>query len=153
MALRETLNNLAATASSRANNAIEAGRLHIKISNEERKITEFILNIGELVLDKLDAGESFDDEVMALYSSVQAAREVIAEAQATIESYRPAPEGAVCTACGAPLSEEAKYCGQCGVKVEEPQRDPSCAACGALLEADVKFCTSCGTKVEEKDEA
>lgn len=150
MALRETLNNLAATASSRANNAIETGRLHIKISNEERKITEFILNIGELVLDKLDAGESFDDEIMALYSSVQAAREVIADAQATIESYHPTPEGPTCSACGAPLSEEAKYCGQCGVKVEEPVLDPTCSACGAVLEEDVKFCTSCGAKVEEK---
>lgn len=152
MALRETLNNLAATASSRANNAIEAGRLHIKISNEERKITEFILNIGELVLDKLDAGEHFDDEIMALYSSVQAAREVIAEAQSTIESYRPAPQGPVCANCGAPLSEEAKFCGQCGTKVAEPESDPTCPACGALLEENVKFCTSCGVKVEEKSE-
>lgn len=152
MALRKTLNNLAATASSRANNAIEAGRLHIKISNEERKITEFILSIGELALDKLDAGETFDDEIMALYSSVQASREVIAEAQATIESYRPAPTEPVCAACGAPLSDEAKYCAQCGAKVEAPEEEevPICPSCGTTLEEDAKFCTSCGTKVEEE---
>ena len=150
MALRETLNNLAATASSRANNAIETGRLHIKISNEERKITEFILSIGELALDKLDAGETFDDEIMALYSSVQASREVIAEAQATIESYRPITVEPVCAACGAAISEDAKYCAQCGAKVEPPEAEPTCPSCGTPLEEDAKFCTSCGTKVEEE---
>ena len=59
MALQEKLNNLAASAGSKVNSAIESGKLHIKINNEERKITEFILNLGELTLDKLDAGETY----------------------------------------------------------------------------------------------
>ena len=76
MALRDKLNSLAAEAASKANTAIENGKLSLKINNEEKKIDEFTLNIGELVLDKLDGGETFDDEIMALYSSIQAAREV-----------------------------------------------------------------------------
>ena len=79
MALRDKLNSLAAEAASKANTAIENGKLSLKINNEEKKIDEFTLNIGELVLDKLDGGETFDDEIMALYSSIQAAREVIAQ--------------------------------------------------------------------------
>ena len=88
MALRDKLNSLAAEAASKANTAIENGKLSLKINNEEKKIDEFTLNIGELVLDKLDGGETFDDEIMALYSSIQAAREVIARARADIEASR-----------------------------------------------------------------
>ena len=63
MALRDKLNSLAAEAASKANTAIENGKLSLKINNEEKKIDEFTLNIGELVLDKLDGGETFDDEI------------------------------------------------------------------------------------------
>ena len=91
MALRDKLNSLAAEAASKANSlaaeaaskantAIENGKLSLKINTEEKKIDEFTLNIGELILDKLDGGETFDDEIMALYSSIQASREVIARA-------------------------------------------------------------------------
>ena len=70
---------------SKANTAIENGKLSLKINNEEKKIDEFTLNIGELILDQLDGGETFDDEIMALYSSIQAARDVITAARADIE--------------------------------------------------------------------
>ena len=70
-------NSLAKDAASKANTAIENGKLSLKINNEEKKIDEFTLNIGELILDQLDGGETFDDEIMALYSSIQAARDVI----------------------------------------------------------------------------
>ena len=97
MALRDKLNSLAAEAASKANTAIENGKLSLKINNEEKKIDEFTLNIGELVLDKLDGGETFDDEIMALYSSIQAAREVIARARADIEASRQGEEAEGCS--------------------------------------------------------
>ena len=81
-------NSLAKDAASKANTAIENGKLSLKINNEEKKIDEFTLNIGELILDQLDGGETFDDEIMALYSSIQAARDVITAARADIEANR-----------------------------------------------------------------
>ena len=81
-------NSLAKDAASKANTAIENGKLSLKINNEEKKIDEFTLNIGELILDQLDGGETFDDEIMALYSSIQAARDVITAASADIEANR-----------------------------------------------------------------
>ena len=107
MALRDKLNSLAAEAASKANTAIENGKLSLKINNEEKKIDEFTLNIGELVLDKLDGGETFDDEIMALYSSIQAAREVIARARADIEASRQ------------------------GEEAEEDALSPTCSSCAA----------------------
>ncbi len=120
-------NSLAKDAASKANTAIENGKLSLKINNEEKKIDEFTLNIGELILDQLDGGETFDDEIMALYSSIQAARDVITAARADIEANRqsagPADEEAddgptVCESCGMPLTENANYCANCGAKVE-----------------------------------
>ena len=113
-------NSLAKDAASKANTAIENGKLSLKINNEEKKIDEFTLNIGELILDQLDGGETFDDEIMALYSSIQAAR---ADIEANRQSAGPADEDvddgpAVCESCGMPLTEDANYCANCGAKVE-----------------------------------
>ena len=80
MALREKIssfavgaaskaNSLAVEAAAKANLAIENSKLNLKIGNEEKKIDTFTVSIGELILDKLDGGETFDDEIMALYSS------------------------------------------------------------------------------------
>ena len=109
-------NSLAKDAASKANTAIENGKLSLKINNEEKKIDEFTLNIGELILDQLDGGETFDAEIMALYSSIQPARDVITAARADIEANRQSagtvPEEeedgpAVCESCGMPQTEDA----------------------------------------------
>ena len=49
-----------------------------------------------------------------------------------------------CTNCGASLSDNAKFCPECGTKVV---RAVFCAECGTKLEAGAKFCPECGTKV------
>ena len=69
MALKDKLTSIATTVGGRANNAIENGKLNLKINGEERKIAEYTLHIGELLVEKLDAGETFDDEIAALYAS------------------------------------------------------------------------------------
>ncbi|MCI5689348.1 MAG: zinc ribbon domain-containing protein [Clostridiales bacterium] len=133
MALREKFNSLAAEAASKAsslaseaankaNTAIENGRLGLKISSEEKKIDTYTTTLGQLLLDKLDAGETFDDEVMALYSSIQAARQVIAAARAEIEANRQreqAEDGPHCPSCGQAVAGEDKFCSQCGVRLQE----------------------------------
>ena len=156
MALHKKLSSLAAAATGRANNAIENGKLSLKINNEERKITEFTLDIGELVVDQLDAGSVFDDEIMALYSSIEGARAVIDEARADMEANRRAR--GLCVACGAKLKKDALYCSQCGTKIEaeEPEVEeepaaPACPACGTELEENDKFCPHCGVKVAEDE--
>lgn len=95
---------------SKANTAIENGKLSLKINNEEKKIDEFTLNIGELILDQLDGGETFDDEIMALYSSIQAARDVITAARADIEANRQSAAPPTRTWTTAPPSAKAAAC-------------------------------------------
>ena len=49
----------------------------------------------------------------------------------------------VCTNCGASLSAKAKFCAECGTKVETKR---FCTNCGAELSGNAKFCAECGAK-------
>lgn len=49
-----------------------------------------------------------------------------------------------CVKCGAQLREGAKFCSECGASQEKQK----CANCQAELAPGAKFCPECGTKVE-----
>ena len=49
-----------------------------------------------------------------------------------------------CIKCGAQLREGAKFCNECGAKQEKAK----CPNCQAELAPGAKFCADCGTKVE-----
>ena len=153
MAWKEKLSNLATTVGGRANNAIENGKLGLKINGEERKIADYTLHIGELIVERLDAGdESYGDEIAALYASILASRDVIAAARADIEVNKQASEvlkqayaaeataDAVCPSCGGSVGPDANFCPQCGAKIEvevqaeEAPAPEACEACGEAAE-------------------
>lgn len=46
-----------------------------------------------------------------------------------------------CSACGEKVSKDAKFCSQCGHKIEEAV---NCQFCGQTLKPDQKFCQNCG---------
>jgi membrane protease subunit (stomatin/prohibitin family) len=48
-----------------------------------------------------------------------------------------------CVKCGAPLPEGTKFCNECGAKQEKQ----SCPNCQAELNAGAKFCNECGHKI------
>lgn len=51
---------------------------------------------------------------------------------------------ASCPKCGAPLANNAKFCPECGEKL---QKAAFCPECGAKLTPGAKFCPECGHKV------
>jgi hypothetical protein len=67
-------------------------------------------------------------------------------------------EPAKCTRCNTPLKPNAKFCINCGGKVEgrvtgtpsvtTPAKAKTCSLCGSKLSGTEKFCKWCGTKVE-----
>src|SRR6266850_685404 len=53
-----------------------------------------------------------------------------------------------CAKCGAANLANAKFCNDCGAKMESAAQTVPCAKCGAQLQPGSKFCNECGTKVE-----
>ena len=53
-----------------------------------------------------------------------------------------------CPKCGAANLASAKFCNECGAKIETAAQTVACTKCGAQLQPGSKFCNECGTKVE-----
>lgn len=51
---------------------------------------------------------------------------------------------ATCPNCETPLATNAKFCPECGTKLQE---ESACPECGAKLQPKAKFCAECGTKI------
>jgi membrane protease subunit (stomatin/prohibitin family) len=54
-----------------------------------------------------------------------------------------------CPKCGAANLANAKFCTECGAKMETGAQTAPCVKCGAALAAGSKFCNECGTKQGE----
>lgn len=52
-----------------------------------------------------------------------------------------------CNVCGSKLSEDAKFCAECGAPVS---REKICTKCGNKLTPEQKFCPQCGTPAENE---
>ena len=61
-----------------------------------------------------------------------------------------------CTNCGKELTEEAKFCLECGTKVDnetaqQENKTLTCADCGSELKEGAMFCTKCGKSVSKNE--
>jgi ribosomal protein L40E len=54
-----------------------------------------------------------------------------------------------CPKCGAANLLNAKFCAECGAKMETGAQTAPCVKCGAALPEGSKFCNECGTKQGE----
>lgn len=66
--------------------------------------------------------------------------------QAAPKSQPPEAKTFTCPSCRAQVSENAKFCGECGVKIERP-KSSFCSECGTKVEGNSKFCPNCGSKM------
>ncbi len=60
------------------------------------------------------------------------------------------PQMAKCASCGADVPVGAKFCLECGAKIETPKKEnlKICPKCGASV-PEGKFCLECGARLEE----
>ena len=57
----------------------------------------------------------------------------------------------ICENCGAELKEGARFCQECGNKVETPKEKANfCPNCGNELTSGEDFCSECGIKIDSK---
>ncbi len=158
MAFLDKLNDLAnaasgvaSSAAEKAGDAIELGKLNMKVVAEEKKIADATMKIGELMVESLDAGQDYGPTFAELHQTILEAREAIASHQ---ENKARVNRQIICPVCGAKNPMGSKFCGECGAKQEEPEvvaevveLEQRCPNCGAQMPKDEKFCTQCGTKL------
>jgi membrane protease subunit (stomatin/prohibitin family) len=68
--------------------------------------------------------------------------------QSGTRSESAAAAKSACPKCGAANLAGAKFCNECGAKMEVAGQSTPCAKCGAQVPPGSKFCNECGTKVE-----
>lgn len=71
---------------------------------------------------------------------------IFAEAMKSSEKTSPSTPATTikCASCGAEVNANAKFCSECGAKVE---KNKFCSNCGKQVKANAKFCTECGNKL------
>ena len=154
MAFWDKLNNIATTAGEKASGAIEIGKLNLKLNTEEKKIEDLVIQLGSALLLNLDAGQEFDETIMALYEELKATRAAIASLHAEIAALTGS---VICPSCQEKNPLDSKYCRECGSKLQEEHPEDEapveivetlCPTCGASVSASDHFCTQCGNKLD-----
>ena len=89
------------------------------------------------------------DSAIESFNSVMAAQEAtatpVAETPVAVASAASSEE-IECPNCHTKLAANAKFCPECGNKVEA-KRPAFCTECGEPINPGSKFCSSCGTKI------
>ena len=88
---------------------------------------------------------------MLASTNVKPAPETQAATTVTLQSPTvQSPTEIRCPKCGAKVPAGAKFCPECGTKLEQPKpvAPTVCPKCGAKFPAGAKFCPACGQKIE-----
>lgn len=135
-------------------NLADVARLNSAISENEKKISQLFLVIGQSYYEKHkndSSAEEFEKiaEVNTLYFEIAANREKIKQIKGVVK----------CENCGADVPLNASFCNACGTKVnrnEVPNVSTEveclCPACHAAVEKGNLFCNHCGAKIENTNE-
>ena len=119
------------TATDRADDMIETGKLKTKLTAAKKASDEAKLRLGDYCYHKPHDSSLMDAAEKDLYDAIEEAEREIAALNASIEAIRVENESAekapvaetpaapqFCAGCGAPLAPETAFCGQCGSKVK-----------------------------------
>ena len=178
MPLFNKLSGIAKNLGDKASEALEVNRLNGKITAEKNAAAECMRKIGDFYYARFEAGESCDPGISELLAEIVGHNNAVKDTQAEIARIQaenaqnqaartasesapaaPAPTPAqdpvmaaatvACPSCGAQLPADAKFCRECGAKIETPEaKENVCPECGAVIPEGGKFCGDCGAKIE-----
>ncbi|WP_169891047.1 zinc ribbon domain-containing protein [Litchfieldia alkalitelluris] len=133
----------------------EINRLKKEINEVSGKKAKVLLEVGQATYNKIRQGEITDPELVELTEklvgfdhNIYQSRKKVAELNSTSDNQG----GITCPSCQTVNSNDAKFCGGCGAKVEAAatvlsvEGEP-CVKCEESIPHDANFCPCCGTKV------
>lgn len=176
MTVLEKVQDIVKAASDKTSEVIETSRLKAGIAEEKRGIVEQEAKLGAIYYELYKAGEVLTPDAVNICMTIdkysaraqekEEALRKISEANAAkraAKSQAPSENEVICQECGCANPGDAKFCSECGAKIEEiidaeaveveeeaPEEKRHCANCGAELAPGKKFCNECGTKAEDE---
>ena len=122
MAFLDKVNKMAKNLGEMAGDAMENGKLNLKLMEERAGLAEAYAQLGEAFYQQQKGTADNTEKINELFLKIDGHHQQIEALQA--ESASPAPAQAAPAAAG-----PAKFCPGCGTKLDE----------------GVKFCANCGT--------
>ena len=133
-----------------AKDNVEIVRCSSAIDSCKEKIESAYTEIGKRYYNSEEepSKEMFSD----LFDVVQSNQEQINELRNRLQKLKGI---IICEVCGTELSKDAKFCRNCGWKVEYsdvvPVSTAICRNCHSPLTGNEKFCGVCGARVDEEE--
>ena len=119
------------------------------INEAQIKKTNILLEMGELVYEKIRRSNIIDGDFDMLCSQIVELDKFIYSNNMKAKELDVAEKDIICE-CGNTLDKSAKFCAECGKKVEvELINDniKNCFICESEIDADCKYCVCCGSKI------
>ncbi len=131
----------------RAKDLTEITRLNSLISDEQKLLNSFYIQIGMKYFELY--GDTDDENFADLCKCIKESKSKIEKYQNEIQVIRNVK---ICPNCGAECSGSSQFCGSCGTSIIEVRTTQNkithCSKCGKELPPDAVFCTECGQKAQ-----
>ena len=147
MALFDSLNKMAKNLGEMAGDAMENGKLNMKIMEEKGKLNEAYMLLGETMYQQAKSGEDKSKEINDLLIRIDDHHQAIEAAKQQVEVNKAEnnQQGVPAQAAPAPAWDAQTQPAPAAAETQAAGTAKFCANCGAPLEDGMKFCGSCGT--------
>lgn len=150
---------------SKVQDGIDKGREKVELVKEKsylgKEIAEYgfkkaslLLEMGELLYTKLRKNEILDSEFDDYKTKITEIDKYIYDISMNIKELEKSRIDELCE-CGSIVNPTAKFCGECGKRVEIDEVEIEkkvCSNCESEVSIDSKYCVCCGFKLDEKIE-
>lgn len=127
----------------------EVSKMNKNIEDISAKKADLLLEIGLMCYQKVREGTLEDYEIKEKCKSITGFDYLIYYNKMKIDEISNINKGFLCE-CGNSVSQEDKFCGSCGKKIEEKIEECNyivCNNCEMSIIENAKFCPCCGMKI------
>lgn len=96
---------------------VESTKIKFEISKLEKEVDNNISALGNLVFLKFKGEEGYEEEIERLLNTSKSLEEEIADLNEQVEKLHP--KTPVCPVCSTEHPPGAKFCSNCGAKIEQ----------------------------------